>query len=1038
MQVECAYCDRTLTFAGERPSFCAYCGKRLNHDVGLPSENDGHEAATLMPPPSRAELGIDDTPSSIGGYRLVRPIGTGGMGAVYEAEDMVSGRRVALKLISSEYATSPEAVDRFRQEGRLASMIAHPRCVFVLAADEEAGRPYIVMELMSGSTLHELVKQKGPLVVEDAVAKILDVIDGLQEAHRLGVIHRDVKPSNCFLEPGGRVKIGDFGLSKSLVRDHHLTKTGDFMGTPLFASPEQVRSDRVNEQTDVYSVAATLYFLLTGQPPFQTGDAAATVARIVIDPVPSMRTLRPEIPAALDRIVLRGLEKDRKRRWSDLEQLREALAIFLPQETSIGSIGLRLGAFLADWLVTATPFALLDQGLSEIGTAWQVALDFASATLFVLYFGLLEGLWGCSLGKRACRLRVCKLRTRESAGFGPASLRALVLFAVVLLPSYVVYRLDLIRESEGDMWLGYLLKGVGALIVAATMRRHSGYRGLHELLSGTRTVSLPWQRQNRKLKIETHFFKVAPPVGLPERLGSYVVQGVLQANGPAKILIAEDTALERGVWISLRRGSAPEIDVGRCQINRATRLRWLSCGRHEDFQWDAFLAPVGCPLPEVIENSGRLTWADAHVILEHLADELAASCRDRSLPEPLTPNKVWVQSTGQVQLVDFSPLAADETQPSRPAGSAQAAAITFLARAAIFMLEGEPRTDEKKRISIRAPLPRFALPCLDRLVGVGPERYASIEDVQADLRSIRDNPPEVTSSHRGTHLSLLSLALIVPIMVLFLAPAVLLLLLRIHTLDRFSDQVVEGERRLNELHGESLISLFQLDPIGGVVQISSDAGTLAAFNSKIAEYRTLERKAQQTSGWLVTKLRPYGVITQHILYREVGELGDIRNDVKTALGMGVPVVISGRISSSRDPTDHFLFPFIWIAEFLLGWLVFRAFWAFMWRGGVTLRMAGVTLLRANGLNVRRLQCSFRAFLVWAPVVALLLMWACLALWRYSHWAIGATDDLRWAGWLSWLCWGLGLALLPAYIGMALRSPSRTILDRLSGSYAMPR
>ena len=143
-------------------------------------------------------------------------MGRGGMGAVYEAEDLESGRRVALKLIAGDSVASPEAVERFRREGRLASTIAHPRCVFVLAADEEEGRPYIVMELMPGETLQSLVERSGPLPPREATGKILDVIEGLTEAHQVGIIHRDVKPSNCFLEADGRVKIGDFGLSKSL------------------------------------------------------------------------------------------------------------------------------------------------------------------------------------------------------------------------------------------------------------------------------------------------------------------------------------------------------------------------------------------------------------------------------------------------------------------------------------------------------------------------------------------------------------------------------------------------------------------------------------------------------------------------------------------------------------------------------------------------------------------------------------------------------------------------------------------------------
>src|ERR1051326_1675574 len=251
MQLECPRCQRVLEFSGERPSFCGYCG------VPLPKAELGAtvtlgEVATVARPATVE----GQQPQSVRGYRLVRRLGAGGMGTVFEAEETATGRRVALKLIAGQVAESAEVVERFRREGQLASTIAHPRCVFVLAADEDAGRPFIVMELMPGSTLKDLVDQQGPLAPEQAIAKILDVIEGLQEAHRLGVLHRDVKPSNCFLEADGRVKVGDFGLARSLAVDAHLTATGAFLGTPLFASPEQLKGEPIDVRSDVYSVAA--------------------------------------------------------------------------------------------------------------------------------------------------------------------------------------------------------------------------------------------------------------------------------------------------------------------------------------------------------------------------------------------------------------------------------------------------------------------------------------------------------------------------------------------------------------------------------------------------------------------------------------------------------------------------------------------------------------------------------------------------------------------------------------------------------------
>lgn len=127
-----------------------------------------------------------------------------------------TNRKVAIKLIKPHIAASTENLERFRQEGRLASLITHPRCVFVYHADEDQGQPYIVMEMMPGATLKDIVSQQGPLQIGQAINKILDVIDGLQAAHLLGVIHRDVKPSNCFVLTNGHVKVGDFGLSKVL------------------------------------------------------------------------------------------------------------------------------------------------------------------------------------------------------------------------------------------------------------------------------------------------------------------------------------------------------------------------------------------------------------------------------------------------------------------------------------------------------------------------------------------------------------------------------------------------------------------------------------------------------------------------------------------------------------------------------------------------------------------------------------------------------------------------------------------------------
>jgi hypothetical protein len=441
------------------------------------------------------------------------------MGTVYEGED-AAGRRVAVKLIRPEFADTADAVERFRREGRLASTIAHPRCVFVLAADEEAGRPYIVMELMPGVTLADFVEKNGPLSPREAVGCILDVIEGLQEAHRRGLIHRDVKPSNCFIDTGGRVKVGDFGLSKSLVQDGRLTQTGAFLGTLLFAAPEQIRNEVVDQQADVYSVTATLYFLLTGRAPFQSSDAAATLARTMTDPVTPLRRLRPEVPTTLDAAVLRGLARDRGKRWKDLEEFRVALLPFVSGRHSLAEVGWRAAAFILDaaflfaveFVLIFLVYLLLSQFLAlPFGPRLhQLITAVCTVAVTLGWFGVPESVWGCSLGKRLLRLRVRTVANNDRPGLARSAARSLlyvfllhglewsaaVIVAVLTAAGVAAASFPVVTLAILSPLLGPL---IGWLLLMSTMRRRNGYRALHDVLSGTIVIRLPERRRPPRL-----------------------------------------------------------------------------------------------------------------------------------------------------------------------------------------------------------------------------------------------------------------------------------------------------------------------------------------------------------------------------------------------------------------------------------------------------------------------------------------------------------------------------------------------------------
>jgi hypothetical protein len=766
MRLACAHCDRDLDDAKGRPSFCPFCGHPISPD------GDKERTATADPEATVAAVAdgpTRDAPSRVGPYRLLRRIGEGGMGAVYEAEQDGSGRRVALKLIAPRYGASPDAIERFRREGRLAGLIAHPRCVFVLAADEEAGRPYLVMELMPGDTLHDLVRRRGPLPSEEAVARALDVIAGLQEVHRRGIVHRDVKPSNCFLDHDGRVKVGDFGLARSLDADARLTRTGSFVGTPLYASPEQLKGQPVDPRSDVYAVAATLYYLLTGRAPHEGGDSAAVAARIASEPAPPPRSLHPDIPAGLERVVLRGLERQPERRYRDLEGLRRALLPFAPAgELSIGGMGRRLLAVFIDTVIVTLPF-LVAQWLAEAWLAHvrgpQAAQQFFSGHSYLLinvltgfaglYFGVLEGLWGCSVGKRLLGLRVYRSSRDALAGLWRSMLRAAVFVGLLRLPE-ALFLLPLDCGTVLVLYMVLWLQFPRAFFVICTMRGRNGYRGLHEFLSGTRTVQRPWPgrrpRPNPRLAppgVPRPTEKPTRTNGLPTRLGPFAVRGAIGVSEPAEFLVGEDAALGREVLIWLRPAGAAPPAAARREVARPARLRWLTGGVERGWRWDAFTAPSGRGVTNLVAAVGPLSWEEARPLLGRLAEELAAACADGTLPDALTPEQVLVRADGDPELLD-DPL---RERPPPPGGSPDARALRLLRDVTVLALEGPSRPAAAAAEPIRRPLPLHASAALACLFG--PESpVRTVGECQRRLAAVRDRPARVTRGVRLQHLVL--------------------------------------------------------------------------------------------------------------------------------------------------------------------------------------------------------------------------------------------------------------------------------------------
>ncbi|MBI2893161.1 MAG: serine/threonine protein kinase [Deltaproteobacteria bacterium] len=267
-----------------------------------------------------------------GKYELVRRVGHGGMGTVWEARSVALGRAVALKFLHPEMAQKTNLVQRFLREARAAANVTHPAVVYVFDIGwVDGGKiPYFAMEYLEGKSLAGVLRASGPFEVGRAVWVVCRVLEALEAAHAKGVVHRDLKPENVFLVSQGAddiVKVLDFGISKVLGdTDAALTGTGVILGTPSYMSPEQVRCSRdVDARCDLYAVGAILYELLSGGPAFAGGSFTEVVYKILNDPPRPLVTTRPGLDESLVRVIDRALKKDPDDRWPSAAEMRAGL-----------------------------------------------------------------------------------------------------------------------------------------------------------------------------------------------------------------------------------------------------------------------------------------------------------------------------------------------------------------------------------------------------------------------------------------------------------------------------------------------------------------------------------------------------------------------------------------------------------------------------------------------------------------------------------------------------------------------------------------
>jgi eukaryotic-like serine/threonine-protein kinase len=281
-------------------------------------------------------------------YTLTRPLGSGGMGVVYEADDAKLGRKVALKFLPPELARDKPALDRFQREARAASALNHPNICTIYAIEEANGEYFIAMELLEGESLDCRIAANPPSL--DGLLDIgVQVADALDAAHQRGIIHRDIKPANIFVTRDGRAKVLDFGVAKMVSRsdaatalgaggnEAQLTGPGMAVGTIAYMSPEQARGDDIDARSDLFSLAAVLYEMSTGQPAFKGKTSAVIFQQILSGTPESPRDLNPALPFKVDDVILKGLEKDRDLRYQTAAELRGDLKR-LKRDASAGKL----------------------------------------------------------------------------------------------------------------------------------------------------------------------------------------------------------------------------------------------------------------------------------------------------------------------------------------------------------------------------------------------------------------------------------------------------------------------------------------------------------------------------------------------------------------------------------------------------------------------------------------------------------------------------------------------------------------------------
>lgn len=421
-------------------------------------------------------------------YRVLNVLGKGGMGTVYRAHDTSLDRPVALKVLRGEIADDPVIVDRFVREARAAARVSHGNLTHIYFVGAIDDRRFFAMEYVPGETLEECVHRQGPLPLDRAVDLLVQAARGLQAAHSVGVVHRDVKPSNLMITPEGIVKVTDFGLAKSSNVNVNATGEGTILGTPAYMSPEQCRGDPVDIRTDVYALGLTAFFALTGHPPFRSEKVGRLLDEQMNRPMPSVDEERPDLPPGVDDVLAALCAKKPDERPADMVEVMRLLETVRPRDVTAASLMARVFAFGVDLASIGLVWVSLAGTMTLVSGVFGEAQGLIHGIVFA---GIVLGLqWGVEVatgttaGKWLLHLEVVR-----DDGTRAGAMRLLARF-FLRLPGAAAFVIGpLLGENVGTpISLAVLVSNAALTVVGFGCALVPGRRTLSDLLTRTRVT----------------------------------------------------------------------------------------------------------------------------------------------------------------------------------------------------------------------------------------------------------------------------------------------------------------------------------------------------------------------------------------------------------------------------------------------------------------------------------------------------------------------------------------------------------------------